>query len=783
MGMKKLSFGIWCLAFCGLAAHGQEDYYRPVEGLKKSELKTALHELIRPERVLSYGGKGEGYTWSGFAVTDRMPDGTVRDRYSGETREFNGLNAVEGMNIEHSFANSWWGHAVNDAYRDLFNLFPSDGTANGRKSNHPIGVVTETPDFDNGVTRVGKSASYRADSLITVWEPADEWKGDFARTYFYMATCYEDYADLWQTAEGLLMVEKDRYPTLRPWVSGLLLAWSENDPVDDVERERNDAVSGIQGNRNPFVDYPRLASHIWGDSTDYAFYVDPASAKPELFVPGEGETADFGLQALSKGLEGRLTVRGRNLPGGLALDFGQSGFEADKTRLTEEEIVRGVTLTVRCHTAGAGVREGVLLLKGDGFEQRNPLRVEFVDGIPAYPARDVVCTVNARRFTASWMDMGQGSDYTLEVYVKDEGGRRQMLEGYPKTLDGVSATVEGLLPATTYYYTVSLAGGGGGAAMVSNEVEVRMPEVEPVFAADASELHFTSVPGRPSLPQTVTVTALGVDRYATAAAVDPPFEVSADGGEWSSSASAEGTEQRFMVRMGAMPEEGMAEGEMTLSTPGAEDVVVSLSGEVDRKKAFFETFETGFKNSYGEGSVTCAAARWRMAQTLIGSSADDKKNGGRSVRMQAKSGQAAELEMEEDKTGGCDSLWFHAGLYGGKDTGVKLTVEYSTDGGMTWSPVAKDIEFEKGEWKRYGYKLGVDGLVRLRFGVAGTSSKRVNVDDIQMSDYGAGDGVRRIPAAEPGGQVDVYTIGGIWLRRAGREDALDGLKPDYYIVK
>ncbi|MEI3080080.1 MAG: hypothetical protein V8T49_02160, partial [Paraprevotella clara] len=176
---------------------------------------------------------------------------------------------------------------------------------------------------------------------------------------------------------------------------------------------------------------------IGGDSTDYAFYIDRTSTSPELFVPGEGETVDFGLQALSKGLEGRLTIRGRNLPGGLALDFGQSGFEADKTQLTEDEIVRGVTLTVRCRTAEAGVHEAVLLLKGDGFEHRNPLRVEYVDGIPAYPARDVVCTVNAQRFTASWMDMGEGLDYTLAVYTKDESGQQQMLEGYPKTLTGV----------------------------------------------------------------------------------------------------------------------------------------------------------------------------------------------------------------------------------------------------------------------------------------------------------------------------------------------------------
>lgn len=302
------------MAYCVLA-HGQGDYYRPVEGLKQAELKTALHELIQPESVLKYGGKGDGYTWAGFAVTDALPDGYVLDRYSNERRKFNGLNAVDGMNIEHSFANSWWGHAVNNAYCDLFNLYPSDGSANGRKSNNPIGVVTEVPSFDNGVTKVGKSASYRADSLITVWEPADRWKGDFARAYFYMATCYEDYTDLWQTTEGLLMVEKNRYPTLRPWVSNLLLQWSKADPVDDVERERNEKVYGIQGNRNPFVDYPQLASYIWGDSTEYAFYVNKNETEPELFVPARDAVVDYGLQALCKGYRGTLTVRGRNIPG------------------------------------------------------------------------------------------------------------------------------------------------------------------------------------------------------------------------------------------------------------------------------------------------------------------------------------------------------------------------------------------------------------------------------------------------------------------------------------
>ena len=180
-------------------ATAQEQYYRKAEGLRGTELKEALHNLIQPAFVLDYGG-GVGKTWSGFWQTDQMENMQVRDRYSNTVRYFNpDMSAVSNMNIEHIWANSWWGHVKNNAYQDLFNLYPADATANGRKSNNPIGIVDGTIAYTNGVTKVGKSTSYRADSLITVWEPADQWKGDFARTYFYMATCYSHMTSLWTT--------------------------------------------------------------------------------------------------------------------------------------------------------------------------------------------------------------------------------------------------------------------------------------------------------------------------------------------------------------------------------------------------------------------------------------------------------------------------------------------------------------------------------------------------------------------------------------------------------
>ncbi|MBO4550413.1 MAG: hypothetical protein J5733_06750, partial [Bacteroidaceae bacterium] len=105
-------------------AFAQEQYYRKTEGLRGLQLKEALHDLIQPIYVLNYGG-GTGKTWSGFWYTDQMEDMQVRDRYSNVIRYFNpDMSAVSNMNIEHIWANSWWGHIKNNAYQDLFNLYP-----------------------------------------------------------------------------------------------------------------------------------------------------------------------------------------------------------------------------------------------------------------------------------------------------------------------------------------------------------------------------------------------------------------------------------------------------------------------------------------------------------------------------------------------------------------------------------------------------------------------------------------------------------------------------------
>ena len=64
------------------------------------------------------------------------------------------------------------------------------------------------------------------------------------------------------------MLSHNKYPAFKDWALQLLLKWAKEDPVSQKEIDRNNAVYGIQKNRNPFVDYPGLEQYVWGDKKD-----------------------------------------------------------------------------------------------------------------------------------------------------------------------------------------------------------------------------------------------------------------------------------------------------------------------------------------------------------------------------------------------------------------------------------------------------------------------------------------------------------------------------------
>ena len=259
-----------------------QGYYDALKGKKGAELKTAVHNIIKKAKVLNYGS-GNGSTWYGFYTTDN-DNGYVIDRYSNNRVKFGSQGAVPGgMNIEHSFPKSWWGGSKKQAYEDLFNLMPSDSKANSSKSNYGMGIVTKAS-YDNGCIKVGDGSNG-----FKVWQPSREWEGDFSRGYMYMATAYQDYT--WDNNEAKNSLTQGDYPTLKKWAYELYIKWAKEDPVNKLEVDRNNAVYKIQGNRNPFIDFPNLMEYIWGDSVNYAF--DPAkTVNSQNIKYGGGSTTD-----------------------------------------------------------------------------------------------------------------------------------------------------------------------------------------------------------------------------------------------------------------------------------------------------------------------------------------------------------------------------------------------------------------------------------------------------------------------------------------------------------
>lgn len=279
--MRKLLTSITVIALamaCAAPAYsldrkGLAEYAKSLKGLKKAELKAQIYSISQPKEILSYGS-GSGKTWGGFYTTDRIAStNQCVNRYSAGKYYFGSKGSViSGMNIEHSFPKSWWGKTENNAYKDLFHLYPSPSEDNSKKSNYPMGKVTN-PSILDGYEKVGYGPA-GSNGNIQLCEPNDEWKGDFCRTYFYMATTYQNLT--WQGTQGLQQLENNKWPTLQKWAYTLYLEWSRKDKVSQTEVDRNNAVCSIQGNRNLFIDFPTLSEYVWGDSIDVAF--DPYTA-------------------------------------------------------------------------------------------------------------------------------------------------------------------------------------------------------------------------------------------------------------------------------------------------------------------------------------------------------------------------------------------------------------------------------------------------------------------------------------------------------------------------
>ncbi len=233
MKVKKIIILLLMLSMACISMYSEipAGYYDSATG-SGATLKTQLYNIINGHSSQSYDS-----LWTHFSNTDKKANGKVWDMYSDipegtpayeytfitdQCGEYN----EEGncYNREHSFPKSWFNNA-SPMYSDLFHMYPTDGWVNGKRGNLPFGENNGEHFLSTNGSKVG-NCTYPGYS-DWVFEPIDEYKGDFARTYFYMATRYENVIAGWDTytATGDAVLDGTSYPCYETWALDMLREW------------------------------------------------------------------------------------------------------------------------------------------------------------------------------------------------------------------------------------------------------------------------------------------------------------------------------------------------------------------------------------------------------------------------------------------------------------------------------------------------------------------------------------------------------------------------------
>lgn len=401
--MKKVFvFIISILINIAIFANIPAGYYYKADGKSGAELLDMLNVICSNGKFLGYGS-GEGYTWQGFYYTDRNSDGSIIDMYSSEVRYQTDFNSVEGVHIEHSLPKSWWGSLENYAYRDLHHLYPADATTNMTKSNLPLGEVTSAS-FDNGVSKIGATTLYEGKEKC--FEPADEYKGDFARAYFYVSTIYNELSDLWQSP----MMENNTYPIWNDEALGLLLKWHRNDPVSDKEKTRQEAVYQLQHNRNPFIDYPEMVEHIWGNKKNEPIVL-PKEDKAFLTSPYSWSDISFPISYVGSTTTEEIWFEGANFTKNITLKLtnNSSNIVVSKEYITPIEVTAGCDISISITSDKIGTIVDTLVIFAETDTMKLALSATFTDEFMITKAE----VMNSISVDIAWTEQPNTQDYNI----------------------------------------------------------------------------------------------------------------------------------------------------------------------------------------------------------------------------------------------------------------------------------------------------------------------------------------------------------------------------------
>lgn len=739
-----------------MATNGAEpdNYYSSCEGKTGDALLKALASVVSDHKNVGYDG-----LWEVYKTSDVHPDGTLWDIYTTKnwgvsyTRCGNYDLIGDCVNREHSLPKSWWGGGQKAQYSDAYHLYPTDGRVNGQRSNYAYGECANGKTLPNNgsVRALGRLGTSTFPGFSgEVFEPDDEYKGDLARSYFYMATAYNSSVSGWTKDHGKDMFAGNSYPVFNQWAIELLLKWSRQDPVSEKELNRNEAISKHQHNRNPFIDHPELVEYIWGNKKGVAWYVG-AATDPSINTPAAGSVIDMGLS--SSGITRTLpvTVRGNALTSDVRATVSGTGFSVSPATLSASEVNgEGATLGISYLSQTTGSATGTLTLASGDVKNVYTITVKTVDGLPAGEATNIT----ESSFVANWTCIDNPTDY-YTVVVTCNG---ETLDEFPMSVKAGEemVLVESLAPETEYAYTVS------NGRITSRPVKVTtlapQPSIQLLYDGD---LAFVAMPGEPSDIAEVLMYAENIPGNITVT-VDAPFRISTDKTNWSTTITLTPDEDRFYMQLLSMSE-GFYTTPITAAAEGYVYDDVDVSGTVTATvNDFHEDFEARGASTYADKTYEGTACTWSTNALFEMGGSNSYPHEGEQAARTNKSGNRY-LTMLESKPNGMGTVSFWAHLWRAETTTANFEVLTSQDNGTTWQKAA-DVEVAanpgadgNNSYAEYTVPLNIAGATRLKLNQ--TSGGRVMIDDIRISPYSSQNGIQQANAAEYH-SWDAYCLGG-----------------------
>ena len=722
------TLAVAALSFNAAGAAEPSGYYDSCTGKGGKDLLSALNQKVGSHTNVGYDG-----LWNVYKTSDVHDDGQVWDMYS--TKNWGSYSSVKKcgnyssvgdcVNREHSMPKSWFNDA-SPMVSDAFHIYPTDGKVNGQRSNYAYGECANgtTLPANGNVKALGKLGTSTFPGYTgKVFEPDDQYKGDFARSYFYMAAAYYDKVAAWNTGNDMLA--GNNYPVFTTWAVNLLLKWHREDPVSDKETTRNDAVYAHQKNRNPFIDHPEMVEYIWGDKKDRKWNGD-AAPDGQIVLPVNGSTIDLGVAGKGMPVSKTIEVRGSDLTGAVSVKA-TNGLVLSATTFSASQANAGTELTVTWTLNQTGSYTSKLTFTSGSGNSEVTVKARVEEGLPATAATEIT----AESFRANWTYVGDATDgkYTLDVRHAGES-----IDGYPRAVAAEDGhyTVDGLEAATTYTYTLA------SATMTSNEVTVTtgqlLPYIEFLYDGD---LAFTCAPGVPSAAEELLVVIENVEGKVNVS-VTAPFQISTDKNDWSTSLQLDPAEDRMYMRLAAD-----RAGSFTTEIVATAGDYTSESGAIrgvctDPSATFLEDFERNYQQCYRSETYYGTACTWNTTNLGVVDvqSAGDRVYSGEKACRFAKSGTPSGLAMAEDLPGGAGTVSFFACRWvnnqGKADPEAELTVSYSTDGGASWTEAGR-ATLDNTEYRQFSVPVNVEGPVRIK--LDRTLGGRIHLDDVAISGY------------------------------------------------